>query len=263
MASKASDGTLRGVSASEFYDGLADRYHLIYEDWGEAVSRQGVVLDGLIRASLGIGPKRVLDCACGIGTQAIGLALQGHRVVASDASGGALARGRREAKARDVDIEFTRADFRDLDGIEGPFDVVVNCDNSLPHMEGSEDVARALSAMASVLRPGGLLIVSVRDYDHALAERPATESRFIAGPPRRFVDRLHEWDDGAGPMHTVHIFIVAEGKSGWTFSHHETRCRALPRAELDAAVAAAGFVDLTWHDGLRLGFHQPLLTARL
>ena len=42
--------------------------------------------DVMIRRHLGPGPKVVLDCACGIGTQAIGLAACGHRVVATDLS---------------------------------------------------------------------------------------------------------------------------------------------------------------------------------
>ena len=68
------------MSVVGFYDGLAADYHLIYRDWEEAVERQGRVLDGLIREALGEGPREVLDCACGIGTQAIGLAMRGHRV---------------------------------------------------------------------------------------------------------------------------------------------------------------------------------------
>ncbi|MEU2630611.1 class I SAM-dependent methyltransferase, partial [Kitasatospora sp. NPDC007106] len=64
-----------------FYDGLAAGYHLIYADWEAGIRRQGAALDALLTDRLGSGPADVLDCACGIGTQAIGLALRGHRVV--------------------------------------------------------------------------------------------------------------------------------------------------------------------------------------
>lgn len=71
---------------SEFYDELSAQYHLLYADWDEAVARQGRVVDGLIGELLGTGPKRVLDAACGIGTQAIGLAQRGHQVTGTDLS---------------------------------------------------------------------------------------------------------------------------------------------------------------------------------
>jgi glycine/sarcosine N-methyltransferase len=67
------------VSIADFYDGLAADYHLIYADWDAAVERQGVALDRLIRDAHTQEAIDVLDCSCGIGTQAIGLACQGYR----------------------------------------------------------------------------------------------------------------------------------------------------------------------------------------
>jgi glycine/sarcosine N-methyltransferase len=250
------------MSVPGFYDGLASEYHLVYLDWEEAVERQGRVLDALIRGALGNGPAGVLDCACGIGTQAIGLARHGHDVVGTDISIAALDRAQHEAARAGVALTVARADFRTLEGVDGPFDVVINCDNAIPHLEHDDEVGATLASMARVLRPGGLAIISIRDYDRALTERPSSESALIAGPPRRIVARLHDWD-GEGPMHTVHIFVITEGADGWAYSHHQTRYRALRRAELELAAKAAGFTDLVWHDHERLGFHQPLLTARL
>jgi ubiquinone/menaquinone biosynthesis C-methylase UbiE len=66
----------------EFYDELASDYHLIYEDWWSSVERQGRALNALIESRPGPGPKRVLDCTCGIGTQALGLSLHGHHLLA-------------------------------------------------------------------------------------------------------------------------------------------------------------------------------------
>jgi hypothetical protein len=61
-----------------FYDGFADDYHLAYGgDWDAAVAQQGAALDALIRGALPAAAD-VLDCSCGIGTQAIGLARIGY-----------------------------------------------------------------------------------------------------------------------------------------------------------------------------------------
>ncbi|MBV9279172.1 MAG: methyltransferase domain-containing protein, partial [Chloroflexi bacterium] len=82
----------------QFYDELAASYHLIFADWrGGSMPRQGEALDRLIRAGLGPPPRSVLDCSCGIGTQSIGLALQGYRVRGTDLSPRAVERARREA----------------------------------------------------------------------------------------------------------------------------------------------------------------------
>lgn len=72
----------------KFYDDFADDYHLIFEDWDASMKRQSNVLDRIFvnqfkqpRQEL-----KVYDCSCGIGTQAIGLALLGYKVHATDLS---------------------------------------------------------------------------------------------------------------------------------------------------------------------------------
>jgi SAM-dependent methyltransferase len=89
-------------SVRDFYDGLAAAYHLVYGDrWDDAVAGQGAVLDRLIRDVHGDAAD-VLDCACGIGTQAIGLALCGHRVHGTDISQRSLDRARRVVGVHDA-----------------------------------------------------------------------------------------------------------------------------------------------------------------
>jgi SAM-dependent methyltransferase len=97
-----------------FYDAIADAFHLVHRDWDDSVRRQGEALDLLLARELGAGPKRVLDCACGIGTQAIGLALRGHRVTGTDLSPRELERAGREARAPCAELELRVADLRDL-----------------------------------------------------------------------------------------------------------------------------------------------------
>lgn len=74
----ARDGRMEEHSAQDFYDDLAGEYDLIFSDWDGEVGRQGEALDALLGRELGPRGLSVLDCSCGIGTQAIGLALRGH-----------------------------------------------------------------------------------------------------------------------------------------------------------------------------------------
>ncbi len=82
-----------------FYDDLAADYHLIFENWERSIDRQSEVLASLLRDA-----ETVLDAACGIGTQAIGLARAGFAVTASDLSPAAVARCSREAAARGLPV---------------------------------------------------------------------------------------------------------------------------------------------------------------
>jgi hypothetical protein len=45
------------------------------------------------------------------------------------------------------------------------FDVVISCDNSLPHLLTDDDMLVALKEMLASLSAGGGCIVSVRDYE--------------------------------------------------------------------------------------------------
>jgi ubiquinone/menaquinone biosynthesis C-methylase UbiE len=59
------------------YDAPAACYHLIFEICDASIARQAAALGPLIENASGKHPARILDAACGIGTQAIGLALRG------------------------------------------------------------------------------------------------------------------------------------------------------------------------------------------
>jgi glycine/sarcosine N-methyltransferase len=253
-----------GSSAiAEFYDGLASDYHLIYADrWEQSLRHQGGALDALTRSSLPEA-RDVLDCACGIGTQAIGLALLGYRVTGTDISERSLQRARDTAAQLGTPLTVLPADFRDLRGVPGEFDVVTACDNAIAHLLDQADVDLALKQMYRKLRPGGLLAISVRDYDRALKDRPATAPPIdIPGPPRRVVVRLHEWDTADSPLHTVRFLILTQQSTGWTLTEHATRLRAITAAQLGSAATRAGFEQIRWLDAAQARFHQPIMTGR-
>ncbi len=246
----------------EFYDGFAADYHLVYGDrWDEAVKRQGAALDELIR-KMRPNARDVLDCSCGIGTQAIGLARRGYAVTGTDVSQHALERARVEAARLGATVSFAIADFRDLHPVAGNFDVVLSCDNAIPHLLDDGDIRQALLAMRLKLRRGGLLLLSTRDYDRALRERPALGPPImVAGPPRRIVIRLHDWDAAPSPFYTVRFLILTETAAGWTLVEHSTRYRAITSAALARVATNAGFVDVRWLMSDETGFHQPLMIA--
>ena len=109
---------------------------------------------------------RVLDCACGTGPLAVGLALRGFAVTATDASPGMVERTRALAAEHDTAVDARAVRWEELDrlGLE-PFDAVLCVGNSLPHAPGRAARRAALRAMAGVLRPGGLMVLTSRNWE--------------------------------------------------------------------------------------------------
>jgi glycine/sarcosine N-methyltransferase len=249
-------------NAARFYDGLAGDYELVYGgEWERAVDEQAGALDRLIRTYVPRA-ESVLDCACGIGTQAIGLAGLGYRVVGTDLSHGAIDRARHEARRLGIEARFDVADFRDLSGIDGEFDVVIACDNALPHLLEPSDVLTVMQQMRSRLTPGGLLVITMRDFDRALRERPSVAAPLIvAGPPRQMLLRVHDWDEDR-PCYTVRLIVLTERHDGWQATEHTTRFRAITRAELTRAATRARFRDVRWPSESPVIDNQQVMTAR-
>ena len=74
-----------------FYDAMASAYDKLFFDWNATTHEQAAILDRIFRDCGFSKSASVLDCACGIGTQSIGLAALGYRVTASDISRAELA----------------------------------------------------------------------------------------------------------------------------------------------------------------------------
>jgi glycine/sarcosine N-methyltransferase len=142
------------------------------------------------------------------------LALLGYRVRGTDISGGEIERARTEAERLGASVVFGVADFRDLSSVSGLFDAVISCDNAIPHLLAEDDAPRALREVRAKLRPGELLVITMRDFDRALIARPAlAQPVVVAGPPRRVVVRLHDWDADA-PCYTVRYLVLTEQRDG-------------------------------------------------
>lgn len=251
-------------SVVRFYDDLAAEYHLIFADWRASARHQGQVLDRLIRQARGAPPLSVLDCSCGIGTQALGLALRGYRVHGTDVSRASVERARQEAAAFDVTPTFAVADLRTLEqDVTGRFDVVLSCDNAIPHLLTDEELRRAARGMYAKLAAEGLLLVSIRDYDRILGERPRATTPDVHGGPdgRRVVFQVWEWTPAA-PTYTVHHFILREAGSDWRVTHRTTAYRALRQDEWGGFLREAGFADVRWRAPEETGYYQPIVTAR-
>jgi SAM-dependent methyltransferase len=153
-------------SPENFYAGLSPFYHLIYPDWEGSMLRQASHLDSIIRELWGSDSRSVLDASCGIGTQSLGLAALGYNVTGSDLSPEEVERAKKEADERNLAIDFHVCDMRRVfDHFGKQFDLVISCDNSVPHLLTDEDILQAFQQFWRCTRPGGGCIITVRDYE--------------------------------------------------------------------------------------------------
>jgi SAM-dependent methyltransferase len=239
------------------YDALASVYEWLLPD--ELVEPEGAVeAFAPVVAELPAG-ARVLDCAAGTGQLAVGLALRGFDVTATDASGGMVARARTLAAARGAELRIERCAWEELPDRPwaGAFDAVFCVGNSLAHADGATGRRAALAAMAGVLGPGGLLVLTSRNWERVLADLPGLDvaDRLVERGGRRGLV-IYAWrsdrldiavavieDDGT-------VTTVREALSYSPFRHEE----------LDADLRASGLTPAT--STYDAGAERYLVTAR-
>jgi SAM-dependent methyltransferase len=249
----------------EFYDGLASEYHVLFEDWWQAAIWHGRVIADLL-AARGVGAhSRLLDCTCGIGTQALPLAARGYNVTGTDLSRRSVERARTEARARGLQIDLQVADIRTVrEVVLGDFDAVISCDNALPHLLTEADLDQAIGSVRACLRRGGFLIASLRDYDALAIARPTGIPIALHGPPggRQGAGQTWVWSPAGGQVEITLFTLAERPNGGWSAAAHETTLRALRRSELTAALAHHGFEQVHWLMPEDSGYYQPIVVAR-
>jgi glycine/sarcosine N-methyltransferase len=251
----------------EFYDDLADTYHRMYEDWwGFAVRYTKPIAAALADAGIG-APADVLDCTCGIGTQALPLAAAGYSVTGSDLSGRAVERAGREAASRELDVRLVTSDVRRIDErLDRTFEAVISGANSLTHLLADKDLRQALTAVRRCLRPEGVFVATIRDYDEVLREEAPglLPELFGKGDDRSVITQVWEWAEDRRTLTTIHILTIKKrGRPGWDTTVRTTDYRALRRAELDTALTATGFGDIRWYFPEETGHYQPMVVAHV
>lgn len=195
--------------------------------------------------------SRVLDVACGTGRHALRLALRGAAVVGVDSSPVYL----REARARGVfGASFVRGDMRRLNS-GGGFDAAYNVWTSFGYFSKFSDDILALKSIAGELKPGGLFVIDVVNFD------------YLRGLPT-----LRRWDQRADGSYLLQNGEIVEGNdprvvSEWTLLSPKKSpekisftVRGYDRKRLLSALRRAGFTPLAVWGALSLetpnGFNE-------
>lgn len=244
-----------------FYNSLATQYDKLFLDWQAATREQAEILDKIFESNGFDHRAHVLDCACGIGTQAIGIAGLGYHVTASDISDGELAEAEKRAKENQVEICFRQADFCALsDTFTEKFDIIIAMDNALPHMLSADDLEAAIKSIVNQIGPNGIFVASIRDYDSLLKEKPPYSAPYIHQTKKgqRVSFQTWVWN---GDNYKLIQYIV-EDEETLQVSKFECEYRATRREEMTKLLLANGCSDVEWKFPEETGFYQPIVVAR-
>lgn len=244
-----------------FYNNLATQYDKLFLDWSAETHEQALILNKLFSDNGFDKNAQVLDCACGIGTQAIGLAALGYNVTASDISDAELAQARERAAKNNVDIRFENADFRALSQtFSERFDIVIAMDNALPHMLSKADLGLAVNSIVDRIGKNGIFVASIRDYDTLLNDKPPYSPPYIHKTEngQRVSFQTWHWTDD----HYKLIQYIIDDDNALQISKFECEYRATRREELTALLLSSGCGKVVWKFPEETGFYQPIVIAK-
>ena len=244
-----------------FYDSMASYYDKLFMDWNTTTREQAVILDRIFRSSGFDLSASVLDCACGIGTQSIGLAALGYRMCASDISRAELAEASKRAEENCVDIQFAYADFCALgDTFTETFDIVICMDNALPHMLSHDALAAAIGSITDRVREGGIFVASIRDYDALLETKPPYSPPYIhkTAAGQRVSFQTWAWEEECYKL----VQYIIEDEKNLEVSKFVCEYRATCRAEITDLLFACGCREVDWLFPDETGFYQPIVVAK-
>ncbi|MBR6708075.1 MAG: class I SAM-dependent methyltransferase [Clostridia bacterium] len=245
----------------KFYDSLAAHYDKLFLDWQAATEEQAGILQKIFEKFNIDRSATILDCACGIGTQAIGLAGLGYDVTASDISEAELAEAKVRAANAKVSIRFAHADFCALsDAFAEPFDVVIAMDNALPHMLTHDDLGRAVASITGQIREGGIFVGSIRDYDALLRDKPPYSPPYTHKTEQGQRVSFQTWT-WSGDCYRLTQYII-DDEAALGVNKFECEYRATRREELSELFLACGCREVVWLFPEETGFYQPIIVAR-
>jgi SAM-dependent methyltransferase len=232
-----------GQEPRPFYHRFAWAYDRIIAD--DAGPRAAFIARTLRRLGVPAGAM-VLDAGCGTGRYAIELVRHGYRAHGIDRSPELIEQARANARDRRVGLPLAVGDLRDL-SVHGPVDAVL-CRGVLNDVLDDHDRDTILAGFAASLRPGGVLILDVRDWQSS-ARRHAGGTQLERVVPLargRLTFHSQTSPDPAGQRLVVRErFTLCQDGTTTRFDHDVTM-RCWSRVELAIRLRKAGFGPISY-----------------
>jgi len=249
------------VGLRPFYDAFAWAYDCLIER-PVAAEVAGIVAT---LARRGVVPgATLLDAGCGTGRYAVELARRGFAVTGIDRAPALLAEARRRPAEAGARVRFAPGDLRAVPS-RARFDTIV-CRGVLNDLLEPAERAAVFEAFAAGLRPRGVLVLDVRDWDATVARKtvePMWEKR-VTTPRGRLVFRSLTRLDPATRRLLISEEHTPTTASGETTAKADFVMRCWSRDELDRALRGAGFGAIEYtgsYEGAPLGAGDRIVAA--
>ncbi len=140
---------------------------------------------------------------------------------------------------------------------DSKFDLVMACDNAVPHLLTDDEIRTAFVEMHKCIAPGGGCLITVRNYDPTESgTKVVPYGMRIDGQNKYVVFQVWEYN---GRIYDLSMYFV-EDAGGTECVTHVMRSKyyAVPIVRLMELMKEAGFIDVHRFDDR---FFQPLLTG--
>lgn len=243
------------------YDKLASIYDY-FVNWDDRLAYELPFLEQQLRA-LGKDPSqiRVMDAACGTGHHAIALANIGFQMFGSDLYPEMVSMADANAKAAGEKVTFRTAGFGSINETfkqPGEFDAVLCLGNSLPHVASEQDLKKALQDFKELLRPGGMLLLQMRNFDLVMGEKkrwmePQTVKE---GSTEWLFIRFYDFE-ADGKIQFNILSLHRKPNAPWHTQLTSTHLLPIFSEKLKAELGTLGFRDIRLYGNLAAAPYEP------
>ncbi len=237
---------------SDLYRDLAADYEWLFSD--DVVGSSpvlGATSPGgrdLVQAAITTLPRGapVLDCACGVGADALALAQRGFKVTATDGSSGMVARARERLARYPGQVSVMQSQWERLpQKLTERFDLAICLGNAIVHNGTRPRMTESLRAIRDVLKPSARVVVDSRNWELMYGSWP----RIV--PATRVIERhglrcvsAYIWTIPEGfdlPCRAEIVFLFENRANELSHRRYELTFQPFRHGDLRQALESAGF----------------------
>ena len=219
-----------------------------FVNWDKRLANEGPFFRELFERE---GVRRVIDVGAGSARHAIMFATWGLDVIAVDPDESMLeqahlnaARFVHDIAAGNGSLDIVEGGFGELHKLDiGPADAITCTGNALPHVGGRDGLTEALADFASVIVPGGILVLHLLNHARLLAARPRTIPPKVVETPDGttvFV-RVIDYPPGEEFLDFDFVTLSRDTSGEWSVASRRSPHTAIPLALLEGELPCAGF----------------------
>ena len=224
----------------DVYGLLAPAYEML-----ASPARITAEIDALEISLRAVGAVRVLDAGCAVGLHSLELSRRGFRPTGIDLSGAMIREARARAGAEGRPVRFAVKDLKSVDRAAGrPFDAILCLGNTMASIHTQRERSRVFRAFHGALRPGGLLVLQLRDLSSIPKDGFSFPTRSLRRGREEWILLRRQDPIGGRIRFTSTLLYRPRADAPWETRRSESLAEIVPMSGWRAAIAGAGFARI-------------------